>query len=55
MIFLISWYQPTEDIRPLTCPTNKEVLAWYHNGDKVKFPEDGKRGDNNALTGRSKR
>lgn len=28
----ISWYQPTEDHRPLTYPPNAQVLGWWHTG-----------------------
>ena len=36
MHFWISWYQPTDDERPLTYPPNKEVLGWWCTG----FSED---------------
>lgn len=32
MLFWISWYQPTEDHRPLTFPPNKGVLSWHCTG-----------------------
>lgn len=32
MIYWISWYQPTEDHRPLTYPPNKGVLGWWCTG-----------------------
>lgn len=32
MYFWISWYQPTEDHRPLTYPPNESVLGWWCSG-----------------------
>ena len=31
-LFWISWYQPTEDYRPLTYPPNENVLSWHCTG-----------------------
>lgn len=28
-IYWVSWYQPTEDHRPLTSPPNKSILGWW--------------------------
>lgn len=28
----ISWFQPTEDYRPLTYPPHKEILGWWCTG-----------------------
>ncbi|WP_421793534.1 hypothetical protein [Hydrocarboniphaga effusa] len=36
--FWISWYQPTEDHRPLTFPPNADVLGWWCTGQRC---EDG--------------
>lgn len=33
--FWVSWYQPTEDYRPLTDPPNKNVLAWWCSGSRT--------------------
>lgn len=30
--FWISWYQPTEDYRPLTDPPNAAILGWWCSG-----------------------
>lgn len=30
--YWISWYQPTEDYRPLTYPPNKSVIGWWCSG-----------------------
>lgn len=32
MYFWISWYQPTEDYRPLTFPPNASVLSYHCTG-----------------------
>ena len=32
--FWISWYQPTEDYRPLTDPPNAAVLGWWCSGER---------------------
>lgn len=31
--FWISWYQPSEDYRPLTYPPNAAVIGWWRTGD----------------------
>lgn len=33
--YWISWYQPTEDFRPLTDPPNPSVLAWWCSGQRM--------------------
>jgi hypothetical protein len=30
--FWVSWYQPTEDYRPLTYPPNNHILGWWCSG-----------------------
>ena len=30
--YWISWYQPTEDYRPLKWPLPKEILGWWCSG-----------------------
>ena len=30
----ISWYQPTDDHRPLTYPPNDAVLGWWCSGER---------------------
>jgi hypothetical protein len=35
MRFWLSWYQPTEDYRPLTDPPAEPVLAWWHTGLEI--------------------
>jgi hypothetical protein len=30
--YWISWYQPTDDERPLTCPPNENVIGWWNSG-----------------------
>jgi hypothetical protein len=32
--YWISWYQPTEDYRPITDPPTKNVLAWWNSGER---------------------
>lgn len=32
----ISWYQPTEDHRPLQYPPTPAILAWWQTGDSDK-------------------
>ena len=34
MHFWISWYQPTEDHRPLTYPPNASILGWWCTGTR---------------------
>lgn len=36
-LFHISWYQHTEDYRPLTFPPNEDVLSWWCSG----YSDDG--------------
>jgi len=31
--YWISWYQPTDDYRPLTYPPNEGVLGWWCSGE----------------------
>lgn len=31
-LFWLSWYQPTEDYRPLTSPPNPQILGWWCSG-----------------------
>ena len=28
----VSWYQPTEDIRPLKFPPGEKILGWWNTG-----------------------
>ena len=30
--FWLSWYQPTEDARPLTYPPNEAIRGWWESG-----------------------
>ena len=32
--FWLSWYQPTEDYRPLKFPPNEAVLGWWCSGER---------------------
>jgi len=32
MQYWISWYQPTEDHRPLSFPPNENILGWWCTG-----------------------
>lgn len=32
MHYWISWYQPGEDVRPLTFPPNAAILGWWNSG-----------------------
>lgn len=32
MRFWVSWYQPTDDFRPLTYPPNEAILGWWCTG-----------------------
>ncbi len=41
MRWWISWYQPTQDKRPLTYPPNAAVLGWWCSGQRC---------DDDALT-----
>ncbi len=34
MKYWLSWYQPTEDARPLTYPPNKSILGWWNSGSR---------------------
>ena len=36
--FWISWYQPTQDYRPLTDPPHPQVLGWWRSGYREKTP-----------------
>jgi hypothetical protein len=31
--YWVSWCQPGEDYRPLTCPPNESVLGWWCSGE----------------------
>jgi hypothetical protein len=33
-LYWISWYQPTEDYRPLGYPPNEAVLGWWCSGSR---------------------
>lgn len=33
-LYWISWYQPTEDYRPLSFPPNEAVLGWWCTGTR---------------------
>ena len=33
-IFWISWYQPTDDHRPLSFPPNESILGWWCTGQR---------------------
>lgn len=33
-LWWISWYQPTEDERPLTFPPNEAILGWWNSGSR---------------------
>lgn len=33
--YWISWYQPTEDYRPLSDPPNEHVLGWWCSGSRI--------------------
>ena len=33
-LFWISWYQPTEDHRPIAYPPNKAILGWWNTGTR---------------------
>ena len=32
-IYWVSWYQPTQDFRPLSFPPNKNILGWWKTGE----------------------
>lgn len=32
-LFWVSWYQPTDDYRPLTFPPNEAILGWWCSGE----------------------
>ncbi len=32
---MISWYQPTQDFRPLSFPPNKNILGWWKTGENT--------------------
>lgn len=34
----ISWFQPTEDSRPLTYPPNERILGWWETGFEIDGP-----------------
>ena len=34
--FWISWFQPTEDHRPLTYPPNEKIVCWWCTGTRVE-------------------
>jgi hypothetical protein len=34
-LFWISWYQPTEDYRPLGYPPNAAILGWWCTGTRT--------------------
>ncbi|MEM7284534.1 MAG: hypothetical protein AAF438_23290 [Pseudomonadota bacterium] len=36
--YWISWWQPTEDVRPMTYPPGKSILGWWKTGSRL---EDG--------------
>ena len=33
-LYWISWYQPTDDERPLNYPPNDAVLGWWNSGSR---------------------
>lgn len=39
--YWVSWYQPTDDERPITFPPNPAILGWWCTGEK---------GDGSAFT-----
>ena len=34
--YWVSWYQPTEDERPLTFPPNESILGWWNSGQRLE-------------------
>lgn len=32
----ISWYQPTDDVRPLNYPPGENVLGWWNSGTRCQ-------------------
>ena len=34
-IYWVSWYQPTQDFRPLSFPPNKNILGWWKTGENT--------------------
>lgn len=34
MLYWASWYQPTDDFRPLTDPPNERILGWWCSGTR---------------------
>jgi len=39
--YWLSWLQPTNDSRPLTCPPNQSVLGWWESGLSYEVNDDG--------------
>ena len=35
MLYWISWFQPTEDVRSLSFPPNNNVLGWWNTGMRM--------------------
>jgi len=35
MRYWLSWYQVTEDYRPLTYPPNEAILGWWCSGESI--------------------
>lgn len=35
MFYWLSWYQPTEDYRPLKDPPNPAILGWWCSGERA--------------------
>ncbi len=33
--YWVSWYQPTEDYRPLSYPPNESILGWWCIGSRI--------------------
>jgi len=33
--YWVSWYQPTEDYRPLSDPPNQNILGWWCSGSRL--------------------
>lgn len=34
-IYWVSWYQPTQDFRPISFPPNKNILGWWKTGEDI--------------------